>query len=156
MKIFFKRLCALTGIVILFTALPLMCGSIAGTDRLSGMAAYAKDGGDGDGGGDSDGGDSDGGGNTGSGGGNSGSGGGKSGRGGDSGRGKSARDHSAGGARGTSRRDAAPDVIVEHLNGWVEGIVSGIYFIRDSKNRTVIRRSATPKDSDRMAPSRDR
>ncbi|WP_223412999.1 hypothetical protein [Roseovarius aestuarii] len=122
-------------------------------------AAYAKDGNSGGGnsgsGSGNSGSDNSGSDNSGKGSSNSGKGSSNSGRG--KGRGSySGNNYSGKGGGDAAGRQAAPDIIVRHLNGWVEEILAGIYVVRDAKNRTVIRRSATPTDIMRMNGANNR
>jgi PPE-repeat protein len=155
---YLKKIRTLTGVTLLFTALPLLFDLGSGEDGYFASAAYAKGG---DGGGDDGGGDGDGdgsGGNSGSGSGNSGSGNSGSGNSGSgsSGSGNSGSGYSGQGGNGNSQSQAVPDIVVRHLNGWVEGVISGTYVVRDYKNRIVIKRSATPEDIKRLKRNNDR
>ena len=164
---YLKKIRTLTGVTLLFTALPLLFDLGSGEDGYFASAAYAKGGdgggddggGDGgDGGGDDGGGDGDGdgsGGNSGSGSGSGNSGSGNSGS-GSSGSGNSGSGYSGQGGNGNSQSQAVPDIVVRHLNGWVEGVISGTYVVRDYKNRIVIKRSATPEDIKRLKRNNDR
>lgn len=164
-----KRMNRPTALVVI-SAFIIAAGNPFSSDNPSGpfliSAAYAKDGGGGEGGsggsggggdndgGDNDGGDSDGGDNDG---GNSGSGSGNSGS-GNSGSGKSGSNDGSddddrsdrSGKKGNSTKKGKSNAQVRYSNGWVEGIVSGIYTVKDAQNRTVISRKATKDDFERM------
>ncbi len=144
----------MTAMVMSLLVVPGLLGLSEEQGWIVASAAYAKDG-------------NSGGGNSGSGSGNSGSdnsgkGSSNSGKGSsNSGRGKgrgsySGNNYSGKGGGDAAGRQAAPDIIVRHLNGWVEEILAGIYVVRDAKNRTVIRRSATPTDIMRMNGANNR
>ena len=140
----------MTAMVMSLLVVPGLLGLSEEQGWIVASAAYAKDG---NSGGGNSGSDNSGGGNSGSD--NSGKGSSNSGRG--KGRGSySGNNYSGKGGGDAAGRQAAPDIIVRHLNGWVEEILAGIYVVRDAKNRTVIRRSATPTDIMRMNGANNR
>lgn len=151
----------MTAMVMSLLAVPGLLGLSEEHGWIVASAAYAKDGnsgGDNSGSGSGNSGSD----NSGKGSSNSGKGSSNSGKGSSNsvrgkGRGSySGNNYSGKGGGGAAGRQAAPDIIVRHLNGWVEEILAGIYVVRDAKNRTVIRRSATPTDIMRMNGANNR
>lgn len=161
-----KRPTALVAIIALLIAATNSFSSDSDVGLFLISAAYAKDGGDSDGG-DNDGGDNSGSDNSGSDSDNSGSGSDSSGNGSDSSGNGSDSDSSGSdsndsdssgrsGKKGKGKKTRRSGAEVRYSNGWVEGIISGIYTVKDAKDRTVISRKATPDDVKRMDRQNDR